>query len=132
MSVSMAQTLGRDQRLKSRKRIAVLFSRGERLQVRLLRVHHLPDTERLGGCRVGVGASARVFRRAVDRNRIKRLLREAWRRQAGAWEARRPPGAPGLDIFLVFTGRELPSYAEVYAQVSKVIQSLAQRYGDAE
>jgi ribonuclease P protein component len=35
----------------------------------------LPDADR----RVGVVVSKRVFRRAVDRNRAKRLLREAFR-----------------------------------------------------
>ncbi|MBM4143341.1 MAG: ribonuclease P protein component [Lentisphaerae bacterium] len=32
-----------------------------------------------GGARLGVVAAKRVFRRAVDRNRAKRLLREAFR-----------------------------------------------------
>lgn len=129
MTVPSPQTLGRDKRLKSRKRIAALFSRGERLQLRLLRVHHLADPGRIGGVKVGFGASARVFRRAVDRNRIKRLMREAWRRQAAVLEAGCRPGAEGLDIFLVFTGRELPDYAALQAQVAKAIEGLLKRHG---
>lgn len=38
-------------------------------------------TEQGEGIRAGVVASKRTFRRAVDRNRAKRLLREAFRRE---------------------------------------------------
>jgi ribonuclease P protein component len=129
MTVPSPQTLGRDKRLKSRKRIAALFSQGERLQLRLLRVHHLTDPGRTGGVKVGFGASARVFRRAVDRNRIKRLMREAWRRQAAALEVGCRPGPAGLDVFLVFTGRELPDSGDLHAQVAKAIAGLLKRHG---
>ena len=41
------------------------------------------------GLRLGVVASKRTFRRAVDRNRAKRLLREAFRLNRARFDARR-------------------------------------------
>lgn len=124
------QTLGRDKRLKSRKAIAALFEGGERLQVPLLRVRHRLETGRTAGVKTAFSASSRVFRRAVDRNLVKRLMREAWRRQVGPLEAGLKPGTGGLDIFLVHSGKELPVYVELYVQVGKVIESLRKRYCD--
>lgn len=124
------QTLGRDRRLKSRKAIAALFAAGERLQLPLLRVRHRIDTGRDGGVKAAFSASSRVFRRAVDRNRIKRLMREAWRRQVGPLEAGLTSGMGGVDIFLIHQGKELPEYAALYAQVGKVVESLMKRYCD--
>jgi len=53
-------------------------------------VAFLPDTDR----RVGVVVSKRSFRRAVDRNRAKRLLREAFR-------LTRPKLKEGVSVILV-------------------------------
>ena len=124
------QTLGRDRRLKSRKAIAALFEGGERMQLPLLRVRHRLDTGRTAGVKAAFSASSRMFRRAVDRNRVKRLMREAWRRQVGPLEARLKPGTGGLDIFLIHQGKELPDYGSLYAQVGKVVESLMKRYCD--
>lgn len=131
MPPHVPQTLRAEQRLKSRKRIAAVFGSGERLQVRLLRVHHLKDPARHSGVKAGFGVSARAFRRAVERNRVKRLMREAWRRQAGLLQINMNPGEGGLDVFLLYTGRVLPDYADLYGQVAQVIEVLMKRYGHA-
>ena len=124
------QTLGRDRRLKSRKAIAALFEGGERMQLPLLRVRHRIDTAREGGVKAAFSASSRVFRRAVDRNRIKRLMREAWRRQVGPLESGLRSGKGGVDIFLIHQGKELPEYAALYIQVGRVVELLMKRYCD--
>lgn len=64
------------------------------------------------------------FRRAVDRNRIKRLLREAWRieksRLAKNWE----PGAPQWAVVFIFVGNEIPSFPECQALMARAIDCL--------
>ncbi len=54
----------------------------------------LVATNELGRRRLGVTVSRRVSRRAVDRNRIKRRLREIFRRERGVLP-------DGVDVVLV-------------------------------
>ena len=73
-----------------------VFDRGRSVKGRLFVAWHLPsnDADRMAG----VVVSRRSFRHAVDRNRAKRLLREAYRLLAK--EGRAPEGT-----LWVFVGR---------------------------
>ena len=78
--------------------------------------------------RVGVVASKRTFARAVDRNRAKRLLREAYRLNRGDL-------ASGHDIVLVGRRRILDaSCSDVEEDLLKLAgkSGLLNRGGDAE
>ncbi|ACA13157.1 ribonuclease P protein component [Xylella fastidiosa subsp. multiplex] len=57
----------------------VAFEQGRRYSSVLLRLHHLPTS---GPVRLGLVVSRRVDIRAVNRNRIKRALREVMRQIA--------------------------------------------------
>lgn len=76
----MNYTYSKDEKLKSRKLIKELFENGKAVTVFPLRMIYLKK-EHLGKFRVkaGVSVSKRNLKRAVDRNRIKRLLRESYR-----------------------------------------------------
>src|SRR6516165_6102438 len=88
-------TLGKNERLKKRKVIEEVFNSGESFSIYPLRVLYLIsrdstiDNDTPGsGERVpepilqfGVAVSKKNFKKAVDRNRIKRLIREAYRLQ---------------------------------------------------
>lgn len=75
-------TLGKEERLKSRKLIEQLYSKGKSVKVFPLRMVYV-QVEHTSGfpAQVGVSVPKRNFKRAVDRNRIKRLLRESYRLQ---------------------------------------------------
>ena len=75
----------------------------------------------------GVGASSRFFKRAVDRNRIKRLGREAWRLQKQELLQLVEEQNKQLDVFFIYTGKELPVYEEVFTAINTAIQKLAGR-----
>lgn len=68
------------EKLKSQKLIEQLFSEGKSVSTFPLRMVYL-KTEFDDGVqfKIGVSTSKRNFKNAVDRNRIKRLLREAYR-----------------------------------------------------
>lgn len=70
----------KQEKLKSKKAIEQLFSEGKALTVYPLRLIYL-ETEFEDGTvlKTGVSVSKRLHKNAVDRNRIKRLLREAYR-----------------------------------------------------
>lgn len=66
------------EKLKKKADIDLLFKKGKWISVDQIRIIHLniPETETQ---KVGVSVSKKYFKRAVDRNRIKRLLRESYR-----------------------------------------------------
>lgn len=76
----MANTLGKPERLNKKKVIEKVFSGGSRsFSVFPLRVVYLPVEELDAPVSILVSVSKRHFKRAVKRNRMKRLIREAYR-----------------------------------------------------
>ena len=74
------------EKLKSKKLIEQLFAEGKSISAHPLRLifiegFFVEDVK----LKVGVSVSKRNFKKAVDRNRIKRLLREAYRLQKHAY-----------------------------------------------
>ena len=78
----MKFTLGKQERLKSKKLIGKLYEEGKAIKVFPLRMVYI-QTEHTSKFPVQVGVSVpkRNFKNAVDRNRIKRLLRETYRKE---------------------------------------------------
>ncbi|MCB0383412.1 MAG: ribonuclease P protein component [Psychroserpens sp.] len=76
----MSFSYSKKDKLKSQKLIEQLFSEGKSVSAFPLRMVYL-KTEFEDGVKfkTGVSASKRNFKKAVDRNRIKRLIREAYR-----------------------------------------------------
>ena len=76
----MQFTYNKHEKLKSRKLIKLLFEKGEKISVFPLMLLYLEvEHESKYPVQAGVTVSKKNFKRAVDRNRIKRLLREVYR-----------------------------------------------------
>jgi ribonuclease P protein component len=121
-------TLGKNERLKSRKQIEQLFNSGQRFVSPPFRIfysfqagHQSPNDNSL---QAGFGASSRNFKTAVDRNRIKRLTKEAYRLQKKALEDKLKEQNRKLNVFFIYTGKELPVYADVYNSINKALEKL--------
>jgi ribonuclease P protein component len=83
--------LPRSARLLSRADFASLRERSERIATRSFVAEYRPSTK--GLARMGVAISRRVSKRAVDRNRIRRTIRESFRRQRAA--------LPAIDVLVI-------------------------------
>jgi len=121
--VAKKYTLGKRERLKSRKNIELLFSEGKNFAVNPFRIYYLilPLTSQL---QFGVGVSTKNFKSAVDRNRIKRITREAYRLQKIAvWDKLKEKNI-GLNVFFIYTSKELASYKEVYDKMNLILDRL--------
>ena len=80
--VLMKYTLGKEERLKSKKLIESLYQNGSSVKAFPLRMIFL-QTKHTSNfpVQMGVSVAKRNFKLAVDRNRIKRLMRESYRLQ---------------------------------------------------
>ncbi|CAA0249566.1 Ribonuclease P protein component [Tenacibaculum maritimum] len=78
----MKFTLGKEERLKSKKLIGRLYSEGKSVKVFPLRMVYLQANHTSNfPAQIGVSVPKRNLKKAVHRNRIKRLLRETYRKQ---------------------------------------------------
>ncbi len=117
-------TLGKNERLKSRKLIEQLFSVGNKFGVAPLRIFYLYKEEKKMMLQFGVGVSSRNFKKSVDRNRIKRMMREAYRLQKPTLQNQLKEKCSELNLFVIYTGKEVPAYTEVHSKMKKVLDKL--------
>ena len=125
-------TLGKNERLKSRKQIAQLFDKGKSFVVAPFRVYffvHGPWTID-HGLQFGVGVSNKNFKKAVDRNRIKRLTREAWRLQKNDLKEKLRVNSRQLNVFLIYTGKVVPDFTIAKGKVAVVLKKLGDKINE--
>lgn len=79
--------------------------------------------------KAGVGVSARNFKKAVDRNRIKRLLRECYRLNKPSLHATVAVKQKGISVFFLYVGKELPDYAMLNEKMQTVLTKLEEIIG---
>jgi ribonuclease P protein component len=122
-------TLSRNERLKSRKLISRVFTEGEKIRAGNLLCRYL--AEKKPGLppviQVGVTVSSRQFAKAVDRNRIKRQVRECWRVQKDGFASMRTTGS-SLYVFFIYTGTGMPAFDSLQADMTSITGKLRQKY----
>ena len=128
-------TLGKKERLKSRKAIEQLFKEGQRFTVFPFRVLYIinkavvansssPVAKPIFPVQAGVSVATKNFKKAVHRNRIKRMIKEAYRLQKKPLEEKLKNSNTGLFIFLIYTDKEMPAYQLLYDKVHVILTKL--------
>lgn len=115
---------GRKEKLKSQKQIEELFLSGKNFSVFPLRVTYqfLPSEETT--VQVGVTAGKKYFKKAVDRNRIKRLIREAYRLQKNDLIERLKHKRQKGFLFFMYTDKTITSFSNIKEAMSKALDRL--------
>ena len=123
--VQSRNTFGKNERLKSVIVLNRAFSEGSKLQAKSLLVRYTQSTfDAPFPYQVATTVSKRRFKRAVDRNRIKRLLREAWRLEKNRLLVNWSLGDPQRALVFVYIGREIPTFEECQHNIRKIIDVL--------
>ena len=117
-------TLGKMERLKHRKIIEQLFREGRNFSVFPYRVYYMLLRESPSPLQAGFTASTRSFKKAVDRNRIKRVTREAYRLHKTLLVDELTTNNLNLAIFFIYTDKQLPAFAIVKDRVQGILQKL--------
>ena len=109
--------------------IQALFDQGKGFSIYPFRVIYLFRRENLPvTCRLLVSVSKKRFHHAIKRNRVKRLMRESWRKnKANLYEICRRDNI-SVDVALVYTATVIHSYEEMCAKTKKAVNELIVKY----
>ena len=110
--------------------IKALFDRGVGLSVYPFRVIYMfhRDESHPVTVRLLVSVSKKRFHHAVNRNRVKRLMREAWRRNKAPLYEICEKDNISVDVALVYTATVIHSYEEMLKNAQKAVQEILKRY----
>lgn len=131
MSGDFKYTFSKSQRLKSRKKIQEVFAKGQPVYNRNIKLLAIVKDAETGMVQCGVGTNSRQFKKAVDRNRIKRLLREAYRLQQQHIVHFSKEQKKNVSLFFLYRSRALPVYKELYEDVGVALQKLITQLNEA-
>ncbi len=129
--MSKVNSYSKQEKLKSRKALDELFAEGKSITVFPIKVFYtlnIADEKMFNktGVNAGVGVSARVFKKAVERNRIKRLLRENYRTQKQELVSNIESKKLHLSVFFLFIGKEIPELVDLKEPMRRVLEKLIQ------
>jgi len=117
-------TLGKNERLKSRKQIELLFSEGKKFSITPFRIYYLFNESANPPLQFGVGVSNKNIKKAVDRNKIKRRVKETYRLQKNILQQKLKDKKSRLSLFIIYTGKVIPEYREVNVNMNKILDKL--------
>jgi ribonuclease P protein component len=117
-------TFKKGDKLKSRKIIEQLFSEGKSFSNFPFRVLWKLAGTSTAPLQSGFAVSSKNFKKAVDRNRIKRLMREAYRLQKNDLQNQLQQQQKQLAVFIIYVGNELPEYDLIFEKTTHVLNRL--------
>ncbi len=120
-------TLKPFEKLKSRKLIDQVFKEGTSFSHFPFRVIYLTPEDNKFYLQSAFSVGTKNFKRAVDRNRIKRLMREAYRLQKNLLKNDLEEKRKNLVLFIIYTGNELPLYENIRDKMASLLQRLQKK-----
>jgi ribonuclease P protein component len=119
-------TLGAAQRIKGREQAGILFASGRSFFHYPFKVFYLKyEHDGPGRCKILFAVSRRTLRQAVDRNLMKRRMREAYRLNQQLLEP--PSGKEGEKYLLglLYVGKGEAPFDEVRRKIILILQRLS-------
>lgn len=121
----MKFTFNKKDKLKSSKLIEQLFSEGKSVSAFPLRLVYLPTTFSDGArFKTAISVSKRNFKKAVDRNRIKRLMREAFRLHKHDYIN----NMSGPYAFMIlYIGKDKPTLSQIEVKMAQLFEAFSNK-----
>ena len=119
----MKKTYHKSEKLKSQKLIENLFENGQYVSTFPLRLVYMEMyfDEKIQ-VKTAVSVSKRNFKSAVDRNKIKRLLREAYRLHQSSYFNNI---STQYAFMILYIGKEIPSFTDVEKNMKMLFEKFS-------
>ncbi len=119
-------TFNKKERLKSRKVIEGLFTGGKSFLVYPIKVIYIQADTREGfPVQAAFSVSKRNYRKAAQRNLVKRRLKEAYRLQKAGFYGRL--GEKKLAVMFVYIAKEILPYSEFEKAMKTILGKLSKQ-----
>lgn len=122
--------LPKSQRIYQKKAVQSLFEGGKGFSLYPFRVvvrMYGADNQEDAVPRILVSVSKKRFHHAVKRNRVRRLVREGWRKNKSGLVTLCQKKNKTLDIAFVYTATVILKYNEMEDKIKKVVERLFER-----
>jgi ribonuclease P protein component len=86
--------------------------------------------ENISPLQAGFTVSAKYFKKAVDRNRIKRMMREGYRLQKDSLTETLKNHKRCMAVFFIYTGNAIPEYKDVAEKMLSALKRLNKIAGE--
>ena len=126
----MTFSFNKKEKLKSKKLIEQLFTEGTTVSAFPLRLVYLPTvfTDDVIA-KTGVSVSKRFFKKAVHRNRIKRLMRESYRLNKAVYFNNI---STQYAFMILYIGKDLPTLNQVETRMKHLFEKFASNVSNAK
>jgi ribonuclease P protein component len=121
--LNMRNSFPKSERLKSRKLIDQLFTEGHTSFEYPLKLFYrqYPAESSRPKVKMGVSVPKRNFKKAVDRNRLKRQLREIYRLNKEAFYSLVENEGIVMDCMLIYIGQKKESYQKMQSALQCIL-----------
>jgi ribonuclease P protein component len=121
------ESFPKSERLCGVKLISEMFAEGRSLNLPHIRVicRFTPDSGELPSVRIMISVPKRHFKRAVDRNLMRRRIREAWRRNREPLLTLLREKGMHADLVLIWTDTEIKNYDIAEKAINGVIAKVS-------
>lgn len=121
----MTRTFSRAERLSGKQNFELLVSKGNSFFVHPFRIIWMKsDKEQDAPVKIAFGVPKRNFKQAVKRNRIKRLMREAYRQQKTDFYSSLALKSVKITVLIVYAHRDMPEYEDLRGKIILSLQRL--------
>lgn len=127
----MTEKLPKEQRLYKKKNIQTLFEKGKGFlfyPFRIVVFSQKTENDELSIPRIIISVSKKRFHHAVKRNRVKRLIREAWRRNKAGIMIKCEEQKKILNIAFIYVATVILSYKEIEKKIKQLSLRLEEHY----
>ncbi|MDD4372675.1 MAG: ribonuclease P protein component [Bacteroidales bacterium] len=130
----ISHSFPKNERLHGHNAISTLFANGQSFYVYPFKVIFVHNKAEEDGTevRILISVSKKKVKNAVDRNHIKRMIREAWRLNKQAVINKVSSVNKQIDIALIYTGQQTPEFILVQKKIKAIIKRLIQDYEVAD